>query len=201
MYEELENRSPRRFLCVLLVAFTSLGLLFAAFATVSYLAFGENVDSNVLNNLPKNHLSDVARIAVVGVVAAVYPIMVLPMVAPVRNLSLSWFSKTSDELVARRRRSLLVSFTTVLLVAISLFGSWQVHSLGIINVIDGALCVGVFTSLGPAMVGLFLLRRTSFLWRLSMWVLIVFGIAMSAFGFFFIQNQAGDLARHCFWHV
>merc|ERR1712008_215142 len=44
MYEVLENRSPRRFLRVLLLSFGCLSLLLTIFCLVAYLAIGNDVD-------------------------------------------------------------------------------------------------------------------------------------------------------------
>merc|ERR1719199_1642703 len=43
MYEELENRSPRRFGVAVVAAFAFLAVLFAAFSAVAYTVFGPNV--------------------------------------------------------------------------------------------------------------------------------------------------------------
>ena len=45
-------RTPTRFSYALLIAFSILFILFSIFSIVGYLSFGENANSNVLNNLP-----------------------------------------------------------------------------------------------------------------------------------------------------
>merc|ERR1712048_1000220 len=53
MYEELQDRTPRKFLGVLAVAFGSLVVVFAGFACIGYLVFGPKVEGDVLKSLPK----------------------------------------------------------------------------------------------------------------------------------------------------
>lgn len=198
MYKELEDRSPRQFLWVLVVSFCSLGIFFCIFAVVGYVVFGPDVQPNIISALPRSAVADVARIGMVAVVAAVYPIMVIPMVAPVQNLSLEWFSKgvVVDD-IAVRRRKFLVSLTTVLIVAVSFLGGWWIDSLAVINVIDGAMCVGVFTALGPALTGLYLIEKKSLPWKLAMCSLLVVGVLMSVAGFYFNENHPSQLAENC----
>jgi len=198
MYKELEDRSPRQFFWVLVVSFCSLGAFFCVFAVAGYVVFGPGVQPNIISDLPRSAVADAARIGIVAVVAAVYPIMVIPMLAPVQNLSLEWFSKGGvvDD-IAIRRRNWLVSVTTVFIVAISFLGGWWIHSLAIINVIDGAMCVGVFTALGPALTGLYLLDKKSLPWKIAMWSLIAVGLMMSVAGFYFNNNHPNQLAENC----
>merc|ERR1719362_2775735 len=107
MYEVLENRSPRRFLRVLLVSFGCLSLLLSIFCLIAYLAFGNIVDGNVLNSLGSGPWIAVSRGGVILVILAVYPIFLLPMVAPLRSLDLRFFVRRGalDERTALQRRA------------------------------------------------------------------------------------------------
>jgi len=213
MYQVLENRSPQNFRRILSVAFTVLVGLFSGFSVLAYLIFGPTVESNVLLNLPRDMWSDVSQASVVFVVLAVYPLMLLPMLAPIRSLDITWFLSrkenaeklTSDDerllnvAIIRRRRA--VNFVTVAVVAISCVGACYTESLGFINVVDGSLCVGVFTSLVPGLVGSFLLERHSKVWKTSMVALMCIGIVASIVGLAFTDNFQHALDLNCIWHM
>merc|ERR1712176_840316 len=85
MYKELETRSPKRFSHVIGVSFSGLFLLFVAFAVAGSLAYGPTVHSNVLKDLPHSGWGILAQACMVLAIAAVYPIMLMPMVAPLKS--------------------------------------------------------------------------------------------------------------------
>jgi len=180
MYEVLEDRSPRKFLRVVLVAFGSLTLLLSLFCVVAYLAVGGKVQGNVLLDLPHTTWNSVSRAGIIVVILAVYPIMLMPMVAPLRSVDALIFvlpgtvdersvlREENREQLAIKRRNLAVSVVTVGIIFFSFLGAMMFDDLGPLNAFNGALCVGVFTALGPGLVGLFLLGRTSMQWRIGM---------------------------------
>lgn len=83
MYEELEQRSPRRFAGCLAVSFSCALVLFVSFSCVAYLIYGPGVSSNVLDDLPGSPLGDSVRVGMGISCIAVYPIMLMPMIAPI----------------------------------------------------------------------------------------------------------------------
>ncbi|CAJ1362907.1 unnamed protein product [Effrenium voratum] len=180
MYKELENRSPAKFSRVLAVAFSALALIFIVLSAAGYYAFGPTVQSNVLLSLPHNVAMDVVQAGMILVLAAVYPVMMIAMTAPLKNLPLERFGAGP---VAVRRKFLAVAALTLFFVGASFVTALFVTSLGLVNVIDGALCVGVFTALAPALVGLKLLDRRTLRWRLAMGLLLFCGMVASALGF------------------
>jgi len=190
MYEQLEDRSPRRFNRALGIAFGVLTVLFSVFATVGYWTYGPNVQGNVLNNLARGLFVDIARIGTVGVVAAIFPIMVIPMVAPIKN------SRTFRS-TAIGKRGWHVPLVIFLLVAIAWLGAVYVPDLMLINIIAGVACVGVFTALVPGLVGLQLVPRQSKWWTAAMFFLFAFGFSNAALGVMYPDNYTEDLAAHC----
>lgn len=60
MYKELENRSPDKFGRILLMAFSTLAVLFIFLSVAGYVAFGPTVNSNLLVSLPHNTAMNVA---------------------------------------------------------------------------------------------------------------------------------------------
>merc|ERR1719253_216815 len=84
-YQELEDRSVAKFRTILKKAFAFLFFLFAGFLYMSLVAFGEGVFSNVLENFPNGLLGSMAQIGMVGVALSVYPLMLMPMVAPIKT--------------------------------------------------------------------------------------------------------------------
>jgi len=193
MYRELENRTPARFRVSLTTAFVLLAILYCIFSVFGYMVFGPTVKSNALQSFETNVISQVAWIGTIFVVAAVYPILLLCILAPIHSLDDSVFG-TGD--VTSKRR-LVIAVATVVIVVASVFGALLVTSLGFINVINGAMSVGIFTTLGPGLVGLYLVGRRNKKWQITMVVLIVVGFLMSIIGFAVTDNYYEDLEKSC----
>jgi len=193
MYRELENRTPARFRVSLTTAFVLLAILYCIFSVFGYMVFGPTVKSNALQSFETNVISQVAWIGTIFVVAAVYPILLLCILAPIHSLDDSVFG-TGD--VTSKRR-LVIAVATVVIVVASVFGALLVTSLGFINVINGAMSVGIFTTLGPGLVGLYLVGRRNKKWQITMVVLIVVGFLMSIIGFAVTDNYHEDLEKSC----
>lgn len=203
MYEQLEDRSPHRFAQALWIAFAILAVVFALFASLGYLSFGPDVQSNVLLNLPKRPATYIAQIATIAVVAAVYPIMVIPMLAPLKKMDLRAVlgARASVAASVRSWRRAIVSGAVFLIVGISYVGALAIDSLGFVNVVDGAVCVGAFTSLVPSFVGLRLMPRSSWSWKPLMFALLAFGLTNAILGICFSDNFQQDVSRHCAWRA
>lgn len=181
MYEELENRTPQKFDKVIVVAFSVLFLLFAAFSVAGQTLYGLDVSSNILKDLPRNAGGFVAQCGTVIAMAGVYPIMLLPMVAPIRN---SRYKST-------------VTPVTIGIVLASLGVAWFCEDLGFLNVINGALTVGVFVGLVPAVVGISLLGMS----KLWLGLLCFVCAATSILGFIYTDNYAYDnVGGKCLWY-
>merc|ERR1711988_1884263 len=87
MYQELENRSPKKFDRIVAVGFSVLFIIFCGFSTLGYLYVGPGVHSNILQDLPNNIWANAAQLGTIIVVACVYPIMVYPMIAPLETVN------------------------------------------------------------------------------------------------------------------
>ena len=85
MYAELKDRSPVRFKIALVASNLLWFLCFGIFSVLGYLVYGSEVHSNILIDLPKSTGSDVARIGMLIVVVALFPLCLIPMVAPVKR--------------------------------------------------------------------------------------------------------------------
>merc|ERR1719198_2799024 len=215
MYEVLEDRSPKKFCSVLLIAFSFLALIFSAFSLLGYLIWGANVDSNVLVSIGTPSLwAKVSQISVILVIMAVFPIMLLPMLAPVRSLGLHYFLRHEQrEALAGEpgeamedavktglfRRRCVVNATSVVIVLISFVGALLITKLGFINVVDGSMCVGIFIALCPGLIGLFLIDRNTFVWKSAMWALLTIGAIVCIAGLILTDNYKQDLAKACIW--
>mmetsp|Transcript_7179 Transcript_7179/g.11681 ORF Transcript_7179/g.11681 Transcript_7179/m.11681 type:complete len:412 (-) Transcript_7179:42-1277(-) len=186
MYEELERRTPKRFRLAIVTGFSFVFVIFAGFASLGYFLYGAHVESNILKNLPQSPGGDVARGGMVLVVAGVYPIMIQSMIAPVRE-----FVKASG------RSKAWVQVATATIVFCAMGVSFGVTDLGIMNTINGAVCVFFFVGLAPGMAGIFLLYRGDSLRRNTMIVLIVLCFAASVAGFFFLDNDYAKLLISC----
>merc|ERR1719210_2707366 len=120
MYEELKDRSPRRFHAAVLMSFGFLAVLFAGFSALAYLAIGPDVQSNVMLDLPDDAFGNLARMGMVVTVLAVYPIVLKSMVAPIRH----WEAARCSDQPWRWR------WAVVLIVAASAVGGTFTGELG-----------------------------------------------------------------------
>lgn len=185
MYGELEDRSPAKFNRIVAVAFGILFLVFASFAIVGYIIFGPHVNDNILLVIPHTTAGNAAQLGAAVCVAAVYPIMEKTMVAPIRNLE-------------GRNKRLWYFLATILIVALSMLFAMLGLTLGYLNVITGALSCGVFVSMCPAAVGLFLLDCKCSR-QVLLYALLFFGTFAGLLGLVFTKNYSDDLHGHCLW--
>lgn len=190
MYKQLEDRSPQKFTGIVTVAFSCLFFIFAGFAVMAYLVFGPSVHGNILLDLPHSSWGNAARLLAALSVIAVYPIMVMAMIAPVENYP--W--RTAES------KKLWISVTKGVIVIMSMNCAFIVTNLGFMNVVNGALSVGVFVALAPALVGLLISEeRSSLAWQCAMGALLFFGILMSVLGLMYTDNYESLLNGHCIW--
>lgn len=180
MYEELEGRSVPKFRRILYISFSFLFVLFVAFQTLAVFAFGTAVDSNVLKNLPPSSASTAAQLGMVVVSAGVYPLMLAPMVSPLRSAC-----RSGGEAVSHA--------ATFAIVITSMMAALQTRSLGLLNMMNGALSLGGAVTLLPGCIGIYLLDAN----RLAMWVLIIVGSVLSAVGLVYTDNYVDRLQNSC----
>jgi len=183
MYEELEDRSPEKFDKIVAVGFGCLFLIFCGFSIVGYLLIGPQVQSNILEDLPKGPWTSIAQAGVMLVVACVYPIMVYPMIAPICSGDVRMFGMN---------RGMVVIFAKVAIVACAFFAATFVHSLGIINVINGAMSAGIFVALIPSIFGFVMLEPGPYK-KVAFLLLLVCGLVLAALGLVFSDNYVSDL--------
>jgi len=182
MYEELENRTPEKFDKIVAVGFSVLFVIFCGFSSIAYLLFGPNVNDDVLYILPDNIWSSIAQIGVILVVSCVYPIMLYPMIAPLKTMAV--FQGATQVLALTVAKLLIVG--AALLVAL------LVTSLGVVNIINGAGSAAIFVTLIPVAIGFFLLDVGP-CYRVALLFLLVVGIGLSACGLIFEGNFVADL--------
>jgi len=186
MYQELEDRSPRKFRKVVIVGFGTLIVIFSAFAVVGYVTYGPSVAGNILDSLPETTWGKVGKVGAGLSVAGVYPIFEQAMVAPIWNLRGNY-------------RNVLYPLATVATVTFVLLAALRFEDISSINVYSGAICSIVFVAIVPGVVGLFLLESRSRRWRAIMFALMVAGILAGSFGMVFTGNYRQELDAHCTW--
>lgn len=186
MYGQLEDRSPEKFHRIVTVSFSLLYFFFSAYAILAYWTFGPTVRGNIIQNLPLSRLGIAARLASAVSVLGVFPIIMLPMVASIE--SSGWPFKQA--IIQRYGLAVLARFAIVAFVTLAAF---CVEHLGFINVVNGAMSLGVFTAACPSLVGYYLLGKHGLSSKCSMLSLLFFGILASALGLFFSDNYARDL--------
>jgi hypothetical protein len=194
MYAELENRSPAKFNRIVMVSFSVLLFLCTGFAVAGYLTYGPNVSSNVLKNLSGTHWGHFSQLSAACAVAAVFPIILGPMVAPM----------LTSQAVARLHAGSpqIISGVATCCIVVAVMGvALVVTDLGFLNVINGALSMGAFVATVPSLVGLYLLgvRSSNPVWRGVMYTLLVVGLAMAVLGVILSDNFAAALKSACVW--
>lgn len=196
MYGELENRTPAKFNQIVAVSFGILMLLCCGFGVAGYATFGSTVNSNILVNLPNTQWGHVSRVAAATAVAAVFPMILGAMVAP---LSSSQFFGSYHQASPQATSG----FTICLIVFVVMATAVSVDHLGFLNVVNGAISMGAFVALAPSLVGLYLLgpKSSNYYWRAAMYTLIVGGLVMSALGLILTDNYASSLHSACAWPV
>jgi hypothetical protein len=177
------------------------------------------------------------RVGAVFMVVGVYPLMMKPMIAPLYALRQSFESEpesggltsnllpspSSDavntvavmairdsqriQVNSRLGAPWVVPVVSVGVVGAAMAVAFLVESLGVVIVINGALGAIGFVSVGPFLVGTYLvesgracLKASAF--KPCLYVLLVAGSALSVLGFFFSDNFAGDIdpdTGTCLW--
>lgn len=188
MYAELKDKTPQKFDRIVGASFSSLFLIFAGFSVLGYLTFGEGVNSNVLLSFKTSSSWGRSSRWCAGLsVVAVYPIMLYSMLAPVRN----YFAGCD----AQRH---MVAVTLLTVASVSLTATF-VHDLGYLNVINGAMSLGVFVAVVPVMVGLYLLDEKGWRRKAALGTLLLCGVVASVLGLSYTDNYAKELHATCLW--
>mmetsp|Transcript_103372 Transcript_103372/g.287825 ORF Transcript_103372/g.287825 Transcript_103372/m.287825 type:complete len:434 (+) Transcript_103372:160-1461(+) len=183
MYKDLQDRSPRKFDKIVAVGFGVLFFIFSGFSCVGYLLVGPKVRDNLLADLDAGVWSSIAQVGTILVVSCVFPIMLAPMVAPVED--------GEGRFLGVDRRFTVVVAKCVIVAACALAAA-RIPSLGVVNVVNGAMSAMIFVVLVPSVVGLTLLD-TSRCQKVVFVILLVGGLAMTSMGFVFNDNYVGDL--------
>jgi amino acid permease len=131
LYGEMKDPCPRKFRRAVNLSFTAVGVLFVAFAVIADVAYGDGIESNVLLNLKPGAWGVFAQIGMIAVMFGVYPLMIMPMVAPLKQRGMA--------------------------TAAVIFAVWVtalfVTDLGVLNVYNGAFSCFCYSTLAPVLVG------------------------------------------------
>jgi amino acid permease len=191
MYQQLEDRSPQKFRGIVMTAFSGLFAIFGGFSAIAYLTFGPEVHGNVLLDLPHNRWGNLARIASSLSVMGVFPLVLMPMIAPIKN----YRGFTGG---ASNMRELAATIAKVIIITMVTLAAYMIHDLGVMNVFNGAFCVGGMVGVCPAMAGLYLLEgKPSMWWNMAMYGLMGVCLTMSVLGLVYTDNYAAELTKHC----
>lgn len=156
-------------------------VLFSAFVTAADFAYGAvGMEENIMNNLPHNMLSNVAQLGMLVCISAVYPLMVAPMVAPIKNMV--------------QNKEFWGAVTSVFIVIVVLMTGVLFTGLGKVNVYNGVISVVACGSVSPAVVGLYALGRQGVWHKLRMYGLIAFGIVIGILCAVYTDNYVSEMA-------
>jgi len=141
-YDELQDRSPKRFAMVVALAFGSAILASAGFMMVGYLTFGSACSGMILSNYSaQDPLATVARVAIGGSIIATYPMAF----AGLRDGIMSLTGMPSS------MRTSLVAGMLALITCIALTGV----ELGFLQSIGGATSGSLLIYIVPALMCIF----------------------------------------------
>lgn len=207
MYQELEGRSPEKFRLCLIIAFACLFVIFAVTMVSGYVAFGPQVYSNVMLDLPHDAWGHSARLAMAITLIGCYPLNVKPMTAPflragTRGQGTPLLLEAGAAAASTRPRFLAAFWPTLVIVACVTTLSLWLHDLGPLNAINGSIQVIGYIGVIPGITGLYLLgnddQKPS---NISLYALIAFGVFTSALGIVTTDNNVLALERGCliFW--
>jgi len=215
MYKEMKDRRPAAFGKAVGIAFTFLFILFSLFAVIGYMAFGPTVKDDILDDypsiksgVPKTSLdiaSSVAKLGIVCSVIGVYPLMMMPMISPVREFEIA-YSSNFDEKPSTLQRlqskfpKLLSTAATFFIALSSMACSFVVTGLGELNAVSGAAQASFFVGIFPSLIAFYLLNRDSLCWKICLAFLVAGCCALSVMGFIFVDNHASSLdGSACIW--
>lgn len=204
MYQELEERSPAKFARCLATALFVLFFFFAATMIGGYVAFGANVNSNVMNELPADSAGNLARAMMAVCIMGCYPLNVKPMVAPFlrspeKSDKEALLGSSGDGSVRKGKTFEVMAILTVVLPVT--IASFFFRNLGPLNAVNGAIQVIAYIGLIPGAAGLFLLGELSQKQRFALHGLIVFAVITAALGFVMTNNEVDDLKKKCMYWV
>jgi len=188
MYEEMQNRTPERFQIAVVRAFSVLFVFFSTFASAGYMLLGPTAPQDIMaaGGFPNNTGGNLARGGITLVVLGVFPLILLPIVAPVKtwankrrggNSPLSTLADPPayDSMGGRDRmreeeevtregcwgytKKEVFSYSgafTLFCLAIVTGLGTQFEELGIMNVISGSISVFGFVAVAPFLIGRYL---------------------------------------------
>lgn len=85
VYKEMRGRSPARFGAAMAIAFVVVFFLFSLFVSCAYLLHGPKVKSDIIKDFPQSTSGYLGRIFMILGIAPVYPLVLYPMTAPIRE--------------------------------------------------------------------------------------------------------------------
>jgi len=192
LYGDLRHRSPKKFSHILKLSLSALFLLFGGYAVVGSLAYHEKFSAkpgdpgypeggtgNVLKLLSRGPAGIVAQGATVGAMIAVYPVIMIPMVAPLRKSRFSRYSTPFTLLIAIGTFSIACALT-------------DLQEIGVIN---GSIAVTTFSGLIPAIAGYFFAERRA----LCMGVLAVGAATLGTLGLIFRESRPTETCAFPAW--
>lgn len=179
MYEELEGRNVKKFSRSLMISSGFTWTLFMLFSSLGYLSYGTKTLQNFILNLPPTQwYTYVVQIGITLVVLFVYPMMMIPLVAPVKK---KWMQ-------------VLIIFGMVgATTTICLF----LDNLAVVNVITGAVSAFFFLGLFVSVVGWRMLGYNKWLMLAS----LIFGVTMGTLGLIFRDPDVGECDKVCLWKL
>jgi len=150
MYENLENRSVKKFSKATITAFIICTIFYGAFSSIAYLNFGNASLGDILLNLPENLASHVARFGQLICVLGSYPLIFLGTITTIEG---QFFGEFSSQF----QRVGTIFGLHVIFLSLSLV----LPDLGVLNSINGGLAIATLTFIFPALFAIYILHKST----------------------------------------
>lgn len=203
IYRDLDNKSPILFRRIMSYALSMLLVLFCMFCACAYVAYDlVRVKEDMLDLLPNELAGNIARTGMMIVVICVYPFVLEPMVTPFFQTQTSTVDVKVVTVAEQKIELPLLKFRVILTIAITAIATiiaTFIEKLGVVNVINGALCLFFYMGIAPGFIGLYLVESPSFSWKCSMYIMMIAAFILSIVALIFTDNYANALIKTCLW--
>ena len=86
MYQQLKERSIKRWIIVMTISFITVIFIYIAFSISGYYLFGENIDQNILNSsYPNDIYWIVARLSMAFSIMSTFPLIFKPFISTIES--------------------------------------------------------------------------------------------------------------------
>jgi len=167
IYKSLKDRSPAKFYPILSTSYAFVFVLYLIFALFASYDFGSAVKGNVLLSMTSSFWVSIGRFGVFISIVGSFPLLLAASTASIEQMYFNGaFPSFSKKFI----------FVAIQCLAAYLVGI-MIPNLGVVNVINGALATATLFGVFPALMAIFYLQESTFLYT----TFACFGITLGIF--------------------